>query len=300
MSQQRVFVTGATGVLGRRVVPMLVDAGHSVSAVVRSDAKAEAVRDAGATPVEVDLFDRASVRAAVAGHDVVAHLATNIPTGPAAAQRSAWDMNDRLRRVAAAIIADCAIDGGVGRMIQESITFPYVDGGDGWIDEEHERTYFWGNECTTVAEAAAGSVSAAGGVGVVLRFAMFMAPDSAHCQSYLRGAQRGSFRIAGAPSSFMSFIHIDDAAGAVLAALEASAGTYNVAEADPRRRADHREALATVTGKSELSLIPELVEPVDETARALARSHRISTRRLSDATGWEPQVHAVDYWKDLA
>ena len=297
---QRVFLTGATGVLGRRVVPMLVGSGHSVSAVVRSEAKAAAVRDAGATPVEVDLFDRASVRAAVAGHDVAAHLATNIPTGPAAAQRSAWDMNDRLRRVAAAIIADCAIDSGVGRMIQESITFPYVDGGDGWIDEEHERTYFWGNECTTVAEAAAASVTAAGGAGVVLRFAMFMAPDSAHCQSYIRAAQRGSFAIAGAPSGFMSFIHVDDAAGAVLSALEAPAGTYNVAEPDPRRRSDHREALASMAGRSELSVVPEIVEPADEGLRAIARSHRISSRRLRDATGWEPQVHAVEFWKDLA
>jgi nucleoside-diphosphate-sugar epimerase len=129
---------------------------------------------------------------------------------------------------------------------------------------------------------------------------MFMAPDSAHCQSYIRAAQRGSFAIAGAPSGFMSFIHVDDAAGAVLAALEAPAGTYNVAEPDPRRRSDHREALASMAGRSELSVVPEIVEPADEGLRAIARSHRISSRRLRDATGWEPQVHAVEFWKDLA
>jgi len=297
---QRVFVTGATGVLGRRVLPALVAAGHSVSAVVRSEAKAEAVRDLGATPVEVDIFDRASVRSAIAGHDVAAHLATNIPTGPAAAEKSAWETNDRIRRVAAALIADCATEAGVGRVIQEAISFPYLDGGDEWIDEDHERTYFWGNECTTVAEAAAASVTAAGGTGVVLRFAMFMAPDSAHCQSYIRGAQRGSFTIAGSPSGYMSFVHVDDAASAVVAALDAPAGTYNVAEPDPQRRSAHREALASMAGRTELTLLPELVEPADEGLRGLARSHRISSRRLGDATGWKPRTRAVDQWSALA
>jgi len=297
---QRVFVTGATGVLGRRVVPALVDAGHSVSAVVRSAAKAETVRAVGATAVEVDLFDRASVLTAIAGHDAAANLATHIPSGPAAAERSSWDTNDRLRRVASAIIADCVIDTGVGRLIQESITFPYVDAGDGWIDEDHPRTYFWGNDCTTVAEASAARVTAAGGSGVVLRFAMFMAPESDHCQSYIRGAQRGAFRIAGKPSGYMSFIHVDDAASAVLAALEAPAGTYNVAEPDPRPRSEHRAALAAIAGRSELSLLPELVDPVDEGVRSLARSHRISSQRLREATGWEPRIHAVDQWGDLA
>jgi len=296
---QRVFVTGATGVLGKRVVPALVDAGHSVSAVVRSAAKAETVRAVGATAVEIDLFDRASVLAAIAGHDAVINLATHIPSGPAAAERSAWDTNDRLRRIASAIIADCVIDTRVGRMIQESITFPYVDGGDAWVDEEHPRTYFWGNESTTVAEAAAATVTYAGGVGVVLRFAMFMAPDSAHCQSYIRAARRGSFAMPGSPSGYTSFIHVDDAATAVLAALEAPAGTYNVAEPDPQRRSDHRDALAQVAGQSELNLLPELVEPAGEGLRSLARSHRISSQRLHDATGWEPRVHAVEQWRRL-
>jgi nucleoside-diphosphate-sugar epimerase len=72
-------------VLGRRVVPALVSAGHEVTAVARSEAKASEVRAAGARPVQADLFDRAGLRAAIGGHDSVAHLATHIPTGPSAA-----------------------------------------------------------------------------------------------------------------------------------------------------------------------------------------------------------------------
>jgi nucleoside-diphosphate-sugar epimerase len=296
----RVFVTGATGVLGRRVVPALVRAGHSVTAVVRSEDKAAAVRTAGATPAFVDLFEAAAVRAAINGHDAVAHLATNIPTGPQAAERSAWRTNDSLRRDVAAVIAGAVAQAGVARFIQESITFPYVDCGDRWIDEDCERTYFWGNESTISAEAAAAGVTAAGGAGVVLRFAMFMAPDSAHCQNFVRAARRGSFGMVGAPTGFISFIHVDDAARAVLAALDAPAGIYNVAEPQPRPRSDHREALASVVGRPELQLIPELVDPVaNEALDSLARSHRISSQRLGDATGWQPTMHAIEHWKDL-
>jgi len=294
---QRVFVTGATGVLGRRVIPLLVQAGHSVTAVVRSEEKAQAIRAAGAAPVEVDLFDHSAVRAAIDGHDAVAHLATNIPSGAAAAQPSAWRTNDRLRGEAAPLIARAVVDAGIGRMIQESITFPYVDADDRWIDEQHERSYFWGNESTLTAETAAAGVTAAGGAGIVLRFALFMAPESTHCQSFVRGAHRGVFTMMGEPSGFASFIHVDDAAVAVLAALNAPAGIYNIAEPDPRRRSEHRDVLASTVGRTELDLVPELVDPGDEGRRSLARSHRISSRQFGDVTGWMPTVHGIDQWK---
>lgn len=290
---QRVFVTGATGVLGRRVVPLLVEAGHRVTAVVRSQAKASAVRAAGASPIEVDLFDRDRIRQTIDGCDCIVQLATHIPSGPAATQRSAWETNDRLRGVAAPAIAAAAVDAGVGRFIQESITFPYSDGGDEWIDERHERTYFSGNQSTATAEAAATDVTVAGGVGVVLRFALFMAPDSAHTQGFVNAARDGRFTVVGDLQSYVSFIHIDDAAAAVVAALEAPAGTYNVAEADPVRRAIHRDALATLVGKPLVELTG------DDGANGLARSHRISSRLLHDATGWEPTVNCVERWKEV-
>src|SRR5205823_3040706 len=78
-NKQRVFVAGATGVLGTRAVRWLNEAGHDVTGVARSDAKAELLKGLGATPVRVDLFDADAVRAAVAGHDVVCNLATRIP-----------------------------------------------------------------------------------------------------------------------------------------------------------------------------------------------------------------------------
>ena len=289
---QRVFVTGATGVLGRRVVPRLVEAGHQVTAVVRSQAKADAVRAAGATPIEVDLFDTPRIREAIDGCDCIAQLATQIPSGPAAAQRSAWEANDLLRGVAAPAIAAAAVDAGVGRFIQESITFPYVDAGDDWIDESHERSYSSGNRSNATAETAAAHVTAAGGVGVVLRFALFMAPESAHTQGFVTAARDGRFTVAGDLRGYVSFIHIDDAAAAVVAALQAPAGIYNVAEPDPVRRHVHRDALSALVGR------PLAESTDDDGANPLARSHRISSRLLHGATGWAPLVNCVEQWKD--
>ena len=297
---QRVLVTGSTGVLGRQVVPRLVEAGHSVTAVVRSEAKAAAARSGGATPVEVDLFDRRALRAALAGFDAVAHLATHIPTGPSALRRSGWRVNDSLRREASAMIAGAAVDAGVGRMIQESITFPYIDRGDEWIDEQCERQYYWGNDSVAAAEASAASVTAAGGVGVVLRFAMFMAPDSAHTESTVSAAKNGLFTIVGAIDGYMSFIHIDDAAAAVVAALAAPAGAYNVAEPEPVRRSAHRHALAELVGRSKIRTVPAVVERAGgDVVNSIARSHRISSQLLRDVSTWAPTIHCVDRWKEL-
>ncbi len=235
---QRVFVTGATGVLGRRVVPALVAAGHTVTAVVRSEPKADAVRAAGATPVWVDLFDRDAVRAAITNHDSVA--VGGVPISMAH-ERIATTCRRAHNRGCGCRSGDRTVHPGIDH-------FPYVDRGDEWIDEQCERNYYWATESTVAAEAAAADVTAAGGVGIVLRFAMLMAPDSAHTRRFVAAAKRGLFALVGKAEGFTSFVHVDDAAAAVMAALDAPAGTFNVAEPDPVRRSTHRDALAGSVG----------------------------------------------------
>lgn len=296
----RIFVTGATGVLGRRAVPALLAAGHDVTALARRDADAARLRTEGADAIGLDLFDAAAVASAVRGHDAVAHLATNIPTGASAITKRGWRTNDRLRREAAGHLSRAAIDHGVGTFVQESITFPYVDSGDAWIDETTDRTFFWGNRTTLDAEAAADAVTAAGGNGVVLRFAMFMADDSAHMRTFAGMARRGVWGVFGADDGFVSFVHVDDAASAVAAAVGAPAGAYNVAEVDPLRRGDHRDALARSVGRSRLRSLPGVVERLGGAgAESLARSHRISSESFRSATGWQPRRPTVDVWKEL-
>src|SRR4051812_44368787 len=102
----KIFLAGGTGVIGRRALALLVGAGHDVSVLTRSEAKAAAVRSAGATPVAASLFDRASLVAAFAGHDAVVNLTTHIPPLSKAARASAWKENDRIRTEGSANVVD--------------------------------------------------------------------------------------------------------------------------------------------------------------------------------------------------
>src|SRR5205814_3734438 len=94
----RIFVTGATGVIGRRVVPALRARGHEVTAAARGSARLDAFAQQGATPRAVSLFDAAAVRQAVDGHDVVINLATRVPPNNRTFMPGAYKEMDRIRR----------------------------------------------------------------------------------------------------------------------------------------------------------------------------------------------------------
>ena len=97
----KVFIAGATGVLGRAAVKALVAAGHDVRGTARGEEKAALLRAVGAEPVAVDLYDAEAVKSAVAGSEAVVHLATKIPPLTKVRSRKAWAENDRLRTEAA-------------------------------------------------------------------------------------------------------------------------------------------------------------------------------------------------------
>jgi nucleoside-diphosphate-sugar epimerase len=130
----RVFVAGATGVVGRRAVRALTRAGHDVTALARTPAKAELARSLGATPAQGSLFDAEWLRTAVAGHDAVCNLATHIPPLTRAADPRAWDENTRIRREGSSNLVDAALAAGATCYVQESIAFLYGDHGDEWVD----------------------------------------------------------------------------------------------------------------------------------------------------------------------
>ena len=132
----RVLVTGATGVLGRRVVPALIGLGYEVAAVGRTSEKRAALERQGARAVEVDLFDPEAVRRALEGVEVVCNLATAVPLGIRAVLPGGWRPMDRIRRQVSANIVDATLAGDtVRRVVQESFAPIYVDAGDRWIDE---------------------------------------------------------------------------------------------------------------------------------------------------------------------
>ncbi len=292
----RVLVTGATGALGRRVLPRLTDQGHHVTAVSRG--KGDQVAAAGAVPVDLDLFDVAAVREAAQGQDAVVDLATRIPPSGRMALPWAWRDNDRLRRDAAPLMADAAARAGA-TYVRESIGMLYADAGERWVSEDDPVAPIANTRTALDAETAALKVTEAGGVGVVLRFAMFYGVGSVHTSEQLDMARRGVAMVLGDPDAYLSQLHLDDAAAAVVAALHAPPGVYNVGEDDPLRRREFVTVLSEVAGR-QVRTPPRWLGRIGA-ARAVARSVRMSSAAFRDATGWAP-VHASarEGWRQVA
>ena len=131
----RVFLTGATGAIGPATVRGLLEKGHQVRAVARTDDKAARLRAQGAEPVTVDLFDGDALKAAVDGCEAVLHLATNVPPLRRMASKKGWATHNNLRTNATELLVDAALATGANTFVKESVTFVYPDGGDAWIDE---------------------------------------------------------------------------------------------------------------------------------------------------------------------
>jgi nucleoside-diphosphate-sugar epimerase len=289
----RVFVAGASGVLGRRVVPLLVAAGHDVSALARSDGRAALVGGLGATPVRADVFDPDAMVRAVAGHEVVCNLATHIPATNRMAMPGAWAENDRIRSEASRNLVDGALATGAARYVQESIAFLYRDGGERWLDESSPIDPVANLRSAPVAEANAARFSASGATGVILRFAAFYGPDSDATLDMIRLARR-RIALGAGPHAYVSSITTDDAAAAVVSSLAAPAGLYNVGDDDPVTRRDFFAALAGALGVRHSRIAPAgLARLGGSKASVLVRSQRVSNGAFVEATGWKPAQRSV-------
>lgn len=297
----KIFVAGATGVIGRRVVPMLASAGHHVTALSRKPENSELLESLGATPCTVSLFDRTRLQAATAGQDAVINLATHIPAGRRLLFRWAWRENDRIRSIGSRNLADAAWCAGAGRFIQESFGLGYRDNGGQWIDEDRPLDLARYNASVGDAEAAAAEFTGRGGTGVVLRFAGFYGADSPQTLELIRLARRGWAVLPGPAQAFYSSVSHDDAATAVLAALDVSAGTYNVVDDEPVTRADYFQSLATALGVSMPRFLPAWLQHLGgSVSETLSRSLRLSNRRLKAEAKWTPtHKSVVESWKHV-
>ncbi|MDX6525993.1 MAG: hypothetical protein QOI43_1504 [Gaiellales bacterium] len=287
-----IVITGSTGVIGRRTVRELLAAGQRVRGVTRSARGRERLEGLGARAVEADVFEEASLRRAFDGADAVVNLLTHVPRADRMADPSAWGENDRLRAEASAAIARTAQAARVRRLVQESIAFVYADGGDAWLDED--APVAGGGVTTTALTAERNARELFDGDTVVLRFGQFIGPDSGSTLAALESARGGASIAVGRPGAYRPTIWLDDAAAAVAAALRIPAGTYNVADTDPPTNAQIDAALAAAVGV-------EALRPRALQDGPLARSQRVSSRRLREASGWAPRMRAgTEGWGRVA
>jgi len=226
---KRVFLAGATGIVGQRLVPQLQGAGYLVTGTTRSPGKAGHLRDQGVEPVVVDMFDaEAVVRAVIAARpDVLIHQLTDLPkTFNAKAMETARERNARLRSETAPTLMRAAAEAGVRRVIVQSICFAYAPG-----TLPHLETSPLDSPSVQLMETAA--LTTNGIEGVILRYGRLWGPGT----------------WSGGPAESPT-VHVDAAAQAALLAItRGQPGVYNIAEDNPM--------VSTSKARAELSFDPE-------------------------------------------
>jgi nucleoside-diphosphate-sugar epimerase len=295
----RILVTGSTGVVGRRLIPLLLRAGYRVTAVARSPASRQGLQREGAVAIELDLFDRGAVNRAVQGHDTVINLATHMPSSTTKMfWRRNWRENDRLRREASATLVDAALAGGATRFIQESFAPVYPDRGDTWIDEATPIAPVAYNRTIADAEAHASAFSSDGRAGIVLRFGAFYGPDAGQVADMITWVKRGWAPLPGPPTAYLSSCSHDDAAAAVVEAIALPAGIYNVADDEPLTHEAYVASLAHALRVPTPKLPPSWLTAITGSlGELLSRSVRVSNRKLRSMSHWEPKYPSVrDGW----
>jgi nucleoside-diphosphate-sugar epimerase len=299
----QVFVAGATGVVGRRLVPMLVRAGHSVTGMTRSAAKSDAIRALGAEPVVADALDAEAVRAAVgrAKPEIVIHQLTALPASLNIRdlKREAEPTN-RLRTLGTDYLLAAAQQAGARRFLAQSYGGWMFSRDSGPVMTEEDAADpdppVAVREVVAAIDYVERTVPAARGTeGLVLRYGGFYGPGTAFGAGggMLRQIRQRRVPIIGAGTGVWSFLHIDDAAAATVAALERGGpGVYNIADDDPAQVAVWLPELARILGAKPPRRIPGWL------ARLLVGEHGVAVmtaaRGLSNAKArrelrWLPQ-----------
>ncbi|MBC7594496.1 MAG: NAD(P)-dependent oxidoreductase [Kineosporiaceae bacterium] len=284
----KVFLTGATGVMGLSAINALHEAGHRVVGLARSAGKATEVANAGAQPHRGDIFDRESLLDGMHGCDAVCNLATRVPIGNAALLPGAWKANDRIRSEGSRVVIDAAREAGIGRVVQQSLSFIYGDHGDDWIDENSPIDVTRYAEPVVVAESQLENFARNEGAGVSLRFGLITGPDG-NSAWLLNRARAGKATGMGSRDGWCHVIHPHDVGTAVAAALTAPSGIYN-AGAEPIQRKDLVDVYAQAGGRKEGKFYGRAVMKLaGQKVELITRSQRVSSQRFSERTGWYPQ-----------
>ena len=262
----RVFVAGAAGVIGRALVPRLVAAGHEVTGTTRSAGRADAIAAAGATPAVVDALDADALRAAVeaARPEAIVHELTSLPARYEPRRSDFYDATNRLRGEGTRNLLAGALAAGTRRFVCQSLGFAYAPRERPEVlDEEAPLRVGMkgalGDGMRVIAEMERSVLEAGGIDGVVLRYGWFYGPGTYHGQdgSITREVRRRRFPVIGSGAGLLSFVHVDDAAAATVAATERGApGIYNVVDDDPGAMRDWLPAFAESIGAPRPRRVP--------------------------------------------
>jgi nucleoside-diphosphate-sugar epimerase len=296
----KVFVAGASGALGRPAVRQLVAAGHEVTGMTRREERAEGIRAAGAEAVVCDVFDadRLGEALAAAAPEAVVHLLTALPQrfNP---RSNYLEATNRVRSEGTRNLVAAARAAGARRLVAESVAFFYAPVGDRVKDEEaplfEDAPGNFAGGMKAILELERQVRETEGIEGVVLRFGWLYGPGT----YFERGGSQADevakrrLPIVGAGTGVFSFVHVEDAAAAVLAALGHGApGAYNVVDDEPAPQREWLPVYAEALGAKPPRRVPAWLARL-VAGKALSQS-ALELRGASNAKakrelGWQPQ-----------
>ena len=292
----KVFVAGATGVIGRTLTAQLVAAGHEVIGMTRSHERAAAIEAAGATAAVCDALDAPALRAAVARAEpeVVVHQLTALPPRFEPRNPRLYDETNRVRTEGTRSLLEAA---GGARIVCQSIAFAYRPGSEPRVVDEDTPLFTeapppFGAATHVVAEMERMVLEAD---GLVLRYGWFYGPGTYFGEggSTARDVARRRFPIVGEGGGLWSFVHVDDAAAATVAAVERGApGVYNVVDDEPAGMRDWLPVYAQAIGARRPLRVPLWVARIVAGKAVAAMSTTLpgaSNARAKRELGWEPR-----------
>ena len=303
----RIFLAGATGVIGRELLPLLIERGHEVVALTRREEEVPRLKSVGAEPAVADVFDAEGLRTVVvrAQPEAVVHELTDLPDifdpGRIAEQFAA---NNRIRREGTRNLLSGAKAAGTRRVVAQSIAYGYKPVGPRIKTEEAslfvDAPEPWGGS-VRAAKALEETVLGTEGIeGVVLRYGQlygpgtYFAPDGQIGRDLLAGATP----IAGEGEGTYSFLPVEDATSAGVAAVEGwPSGVYNVCDDEPTRARKWMPYYAEIMGAAEPPRVSK--EELLEAAGWLTLHQITEMRGASNARareqGWTPKYRS---WRD--
>jgi len=293
----RVFVAGAAGAIGMRLVPQLLARGHHVTATTRSEDKARRLRALGAAAVPLDGLDAAAVAGAVARAepDAIVHEMTALAGRADIKHFDRWfAATNELRTIGTEHLLAAAESAGVPRFVAQSYTGwtnartgPPVQTEDDPVEPDPPKAQRRSLAAIRFLEHA---VTSAPLEGIVLRYGALYGPLAS--DKLLATARARRFPIIGDGGGVWSFIHVADAADATVAAVErGEAGIYNIADDDPARVSEWLPALAKHLGVKKPMRVPRFLGRLlaGETAVAMETELRgMSNAKAKRELGWQP------------
>jgi len=288
----RVFVAGASGAIGNRLVPQLIERGHEVVGTHRSPQSAERLREMGAEPVALDLLDAQAVRRAVlrAMPDAIAHEATALSN---VSDLKNFDRTfaetNRLRTEGTDALLEAGREAGVERFVAQSyasVQYARVGGMVKTEDDPLER-----DPLPTMRESVAAmrhldeAVTAAG--GVALRYGAFYGAAN---DGLVEPVRKRIYPVVGGGTGVTSFVHLEDAARATVLALESDrAGAFNIVDDEPAAASEWLPVMASTLGAKPPRHVPRWLARLlagEAVAMMATESRGATNEKAKRELGW--------------